>query len=97
MVFLTEREHFVYISVQVLLLVLCKVLLLGIVYHIRSFHCLVAQLEFFVLVFQSFDVSKSTTETTVVSTFLTTGSFSEWFVLLSNIQVESVPKVNTCV
>ena len=83
MVFLAEREHFVYIPVQLLLLqnVLCKVLLLSIVYIIRSFHCLVVQLELFVLVFQSFDVSKSTTETTVVSTFLTPGNFSEWFVL----------------
>ena len=81
MVLLTEREHFVHISVQLSHLVLCRVLLLGIVYHIRSFHCLVVQLELFVLVFQSSDVSKSTTETTVVSTFLAPGNFSEWFVL----------------
>ena len=83
MVFLAEREHFVYIPVQLLLLqnVLCKVLLLSIVYIIPSFHRLVVQLELFVFVFQSFDVSKSTTETTVMSTFLTPGNFSEWFVL----------------
>ena len=61
-------------------------LLLGIIYHIRSFRCLVVQLQYIVLVLQSFDVPKSTTETTwftaVVSAILTPGNFSEWFELL---------------
>ena len=60
-------------------MVLRKMLLLGIVYHIRRFCCLVVQLQYIVCVLQSFDVPKSTTETT-----LFTAVALQWCLLFSH-------------